>query len=343
MMRTVLTLVAVLGTALIHVETADACGTKLTVKATKVGRNVERSSNPSSVLVLASDSKRLSSRLKEAGHTVETASSPDEAPARDYRVVVVDPGQEAQAQTRYPNAQVVTRTDNTKDSLARVEAGVSREGRVMARRPTGTARRQATAFGPRADERQPTAFGPRPDEIAASPEPTPAATAATPTPPAEAVEPARPTASDEPTEAVATTTVTPRRPRRDEPAAEPRPAPAEPSERSTRGAKVARTVNFGGGSSELSDAFRSRLDATARWLAANPDRSITVEGHASRVGPAEVNQPLSQARADAVKDYLVSQGVDAGRIQTAAFGFDRPAFQPPSSGRNRRVNIIVNP
>jgi outer membrane protein OmpA-like peptidoglycan-associated protein len=111
-----------------------------------------------------------------------------------------------------------------------------------------------------------------------------------------------------------------------------------------RSAKVRfhKELGFAGGSSDLAPRMLARLDADARWLAANPGKSITVEGHASQVGSAELNQALSESRANAVKDYLVQQGVDAARIQVVGHGFDKPAYDPPSSARKRRVHIVVN-
>lgn len=52
--------------------------------------------------------------------------------------------------------------------------------------------------------------------------------------------------------------------------------------------------------------------------------AILVTGHADRIGTDDYNQRLSERRANAVKDYLVSQGIEAGRIQTAAKGESEP-------------------
>lgn len=52
--------------------------------------------------------------------------------------------------------------------------------------------------------------------------------------------------------------------------------------------------------------------------------AILVTGHADRIGTDDYNQSLSERRANAVKDYLVSQGIEAGRIQTAAKGESEP-------------------
>ncbi len=52
--------------------------------------------------------------------------------------------------------------------------------------------------------------------------------------------------------------------------------------------------------------------------------AILVTGHADRIGTDAYNQSLSERRANAVKDYLVSQGIEAGRIQTAAKGESEP-------------------
>ena len=66
-----------------------------------------------------------------------------------------------------------------------------------------------------------------------------------------------------------------------------------------------------------------------------------IEGHTDSAGGRDVNQPLSQRRAQAVADYLVAQGVAQNRLEVQGFGFDRPLpGTPASSGRNRRVEAV---
>jgi len=73
---------------------------------------------------------------------------------------------------------------------------------------------------------------------------------------------------------------------------------------------------------------------------------IRIEGHTDNVGSASDNKTLSQQRADAVKDQLVSQGYPTAKITTMGWGSEHPvADNSTAEGRanNRRVEIIVNP
>ena len=74
-----------------------------------------------------------------------------------------------------------------------------------------------------------------------------------------------------------------------------------------------------------------------------PDLRVSVEGHTDSVGSVAYNQTLSERRAKTVRDYLVSQGIDASRITTRGFGKSKPiASNDTAEGRaeNRRVEII---
>ena len=73
--------------------------------------------------------------------------------------------------------------------------------------------------------------------------------------------------------------------------------------------------------------------------------SITVEGHTDSIGSAEANQDISEKRANAVKEYLVSKGIDGSRIQTKCYGKTKPiATNKTREGRakNRRIEIRFN-
>ena len=77
-------------------------------------------------------------------------------------------------------------------------------------------------------------------------------------------------------------------------------------------------------------------------LSQYPNVTITAEGHASSDGSSAYNQKLSEQRAAALKDHLVSIGVDANRIETIGYGETKPIEDNNTvSGRknNRRVEI----
>lgn len=82
----------------------------------------------------------------------------------------------------------------------------------------------------------------------------------------------------------------------------------------------------------LAQALQSSELASARFA---------VEGHTDAKGRADYNQKLSQQRADAVRDYLVGQGVAGDRLVTAGKGATEPARpDAPFAAENRRVRIV---
>jgi peptidoglycan-associated lipoprotein len=76
------------------------------------------------------------------------------------------------------------------------------------------------------------------------------------------------------------------------------------------------------------------------WLGENPSWALRLEGHADRLGPCIYNRWLGQQRADAARDILVNNGVDASRLLAVSFGEDRPAI-PNASVVERRQNRRV--
>jgi len=70
--------------------------------------------------------------------------------------------------------------------------------------------------------------------------------------------------------------------------------------------------------------YHAALQDQAAWLKAHAGVAAVVEGHCDERGTREYNLALGVRRANAVKDYLVSLGVDAGRIQTISYGKDKP-------------------
>jgi len=103
-----------------------------------------------------------------------------------------------------------------------------------------------------------------------------------------------------------------------------------------------RDVNFETDSARLKPESREALNMVVRSLKANPHVHIELAGHADSTGTADVNRRLSKARADAVRDYLVSRGVLASRLETRGYGSRRPiADNGTRAGRaeNRRVDM----
>jgi outer membrane protein OmpA-like peptidoglycan-associated protein len=101
---------------------------------------------------------------------------------------------------------------------------------------------------------------------------------------------------------------------------------------------------FETGRADLQPFATSSLDKLVVFLNDYPDRNVTVEGHTDNVGSVEMNQTLSQHRADSVKSYLVKSGIQSRRLTATGIGETQPiADNTSASGRqqNRRVEVII--
>jgi peptidoglycan-associated lipoprotein len=83
-------------------------------------------------------------------------------------------------------------------------------------------------------------------------------------------------------------------------------------------------VFFESDSSELTATAQATLDKQANWLQRYTRYSFAIEGHADERGTREYNFALGARRAEAVKTYLASRGVTAGRMRTISYGKERP-------------------
>jgi outer membrane protein OmpA-like peptidoglycan-associated protein len=102
---------------------------------------------------------------------------------------------------------------------------------------------------------------------------------------------------------------------------------------------------FQTGSSSLQPQVREKLARVAGIVSSQVGLTLEVEGHTDSVGSYESNQLLSERRAQAARDYLVSQGVSADSIVFRGFGERTPiASNDTAQGRqsNRRVELIVS-
>lgn len=103
-------------------------------------------------------------------------------------------------------------------------------------------------------------------------------------------------------------------------------------------------VLFAVDQSALNDDGRAALAGQALWLTNNPSYTAIIEGHADEQGTREYNLALGARRAAAARDYLVSQGVTAGRLRTVTYGKERPVEVCSSEAcyaQNRRAVTVL--
>ncbi len=107
---------------------------------------------------------------------------------------------------------------------------------------------------------------------------------------------------------------------------------------------VLRGINFDFDRAEIKPEFEGVLDAGVEALKENPGVRVQVAGYTDSVGTDEYNQGLSERRANAVRDYLASHGIDASRLSAVGFGESNPvADNATADGRaqNRRVELNI--
>jgi peptidoglycan-associated lipoprotein len=88
--------------------------------------------------------------------------------------------------------------------------------------------------------------------------------------------------------------------------------------------RIGDTVHFETDSPELTPEGRSIVNAQAVWLRQYSSYPISIEGHADERGTREYNIALGAKRAETVKNFLISQGIDSRRLRTLSYGKERP-------------------
>ncbi len=107
---------------------------------------------------------------------------------------------------------------------------------------------------------------------------------------------------------------------------------------------VLRNIEFESGSAKLLSSSTQELNLLHTLLTENPDIHIDIHGHTDNVGEETDNQILSEARASAVYDWLITKGIDASRLSFKGFGETRPVeTNDTEEGRqeNRRTEFVV--
>lgn len=106
----------------------------------------------------------------------------------------------------------------------------------------------------------------------------------------------------------------------------------------------AQTILFNIGEAALNDVDRAALDEIVTIMSDFKDSKFSIEGHTDNTFTKEFNATLSNNRANAVKDYLISKGIEGSRLEARGFGEEFPiATNDNEAGRqqNRRVMIIL--
>ena len=107
---------------------------------------------------------------------------------------------------------------------------------------------------------------------------------------------------------------------------------------------VGNVVTFGYDKYDLDAAAQSKLKGQAAWLKQYAARTLTVEGHCDERGTREYNLGLGDRRANAVKQFLIAEGVPTNRIKTISYGKERPTCVSSDEAcysKNRRGASVV--
>ncbi|MBA4311261.1 MAG: hypothetical protein C0417_01385 [Chlorobiaceae bacterium] len=102
-------------------------------------------------------------------------------------------------------------------------------------------------------------------------------------------------------------------------------------------------VNFETAKTTLLPEAKQILDQVAVSLSSNSTTEVAIHGHTDNVGGAKYNMNLSSGRAESVKAYLVSKGIDAKRITTKGYGFTKPIDDNTTAegrAKNRRIEFV---
>ena len=106
--------------------------------------------------------------------------------------------------------------------------------------------------------------------------------------------------------------------------------------------KAAQNIFFATGSAKLLPKSFKSLKDVAQIMQDNPSYKIDVDGHTDNTGSNELNQKLSESRANSVKQYLMDNGVDESRIVATGYGEDKPIEDNKTAAgraKNRRVEM----
>ncbi|WP_457648107.1 peptidoglycan-associated lipoprotein Pal [Profundibacter sp.] len=104
-------------------------------------------------------------------------------------------------------------------------------------------------------------------------------------------------------------------------------------------------VLFAVDTATLTPEGRATLMGQAKWLMDNPEYAAIIEGHADEQGTREYNLALGARRANAVSEFLISQGVAGSRLRTVTYGKERPiavCSEESCYAQNRRAVTVIS-
>jgi peptidoglycan-associated lipoprotein len=120
------------------------------------------------------------------------------------------------------------------------------------------------------------------------------------------------------------------------------PAPPPTTESSTAAAAL-EDAFFDFDDFSLRQDAKTALETDAKFLEKNGGTKVVIEGHCDERGSVEYNLALGEKRARAARDYLVSYGIQSGRLTTISYGKERPFDQGHDEdawAKNRRAHVV---
>lgn len=124
----------------------------------------------------------------------------------------------------------------------------------------------------------------------------------------------------------------------------PIPVPTKSAEVTEAGTWIYKDIQFEVNKSDLKPSSYPTLDEIAGALKAQTGLNIEIQGHTDSTGAHDYNMGLSQKRAQSVRSYLMSKGIDGARMTSKGYGPDRPiASNTTKDGRARNRRVEINP
>jgi len=111
----------------------------------------------------------------------------------------------------------------------------------------------------------------------------------------------------------------------------------------TNNPKDKKITNFAAGSANLIRVSNNLVKEISDFVSKNPNSKITINGYASSEGDLNVNQKLSQKRAEKVRDYLIKKGIPAGQLEAIGKGIENPIGDNNTlegKMQNRRIEVV---